>query len=93
MKTKYPIYIRKTKEFKPRNIFRVENWKLDWKEALIIFLVVFGSLTYYLDTEQCFELLENPCDFVNSYNCQDFPTSIVTDYPGTNFDIYDAEIS
>ena len=90
---KYPIYIRETKEFKPRNIFRLENWKIGFWQLLIVILIILGSLAYQNDTEQCFNVLENPCDFIDSYNCGDFPISIVKDFPGTNFDIYDAEIS
>ncbi len=93
MKSKYPIYIKETKEWRLKNIFRLENWKLDWKEALIIFLIIFGSLAYDNDTEQCFELLKNPCDFVDAYDCQGFPFPEDVDFTHPDFDIYDAGLT
>lgn len=46
-----------------------ENWRVDWKSLMIVFLVVLSSYVYVHDTAVCREFVEDQCGFCERSGC------------------------
>ena len=70
---KYPIYeiIDGKKKIIWRNLFRIKTSSI----LLIIFIIAL-TLLYRFDTAKCRDLITNPCDYIEQFNCfnQSYPT-------------------
>ena len=83
------LFYRENKEGKKRNVSRPwkdENgniiWKnlftLDWRDLMMIFIIIILLLSYKHDINQFKEIIKSPCSFCGHSGCYDQFTSCVS---------------
>lgn len=69
---KVPYPIRTEEKYgEKRQVIWKNLFKMDWAWLLLFIIVIVLVVAYNHDTAECRDLIENPCDYVEQFDCKE----------------------